>query len=207
MEEIIEVKKTCMEVLQEIEKKWKESEQYHNFCNNRTLRFLEDSITDILNNIITDKEKKDSFEVICEHKNGSLSNYINCSICIEYGDGNYTSFNIDEMLGNCSTVSIHHFNGNNVCKRERGEYEEPYLFEKYEQFVEFISSIEMFLYSITHYSNIFFSISSESPSCFAKYCEEKATLIDEFKNERNAHNIKYYSRRLNKNYDKGEGNN
>lgn len=207
MEVIIETKKTCVELLQGIEKRWKDSEQYHNFCNNRTLRFLEDSITEILDNIITNEELKKSIEVICEHRNGSLSNYINCSVCIEYLDGCYTSFNIDEMLGNCSTVSIHHFNGNNVCKRERGEYPEPYLFEKYEQFVEFMTAIEMFLYSITHYSNMFFSISSESPSSFGKYCEERATLIDEFKNERNGHNIKYYSKRLNENYGREEKNN
>ena len=126
------------------------------------------------------------------------SNYCACKISIvknyaitvsDYCDISSSHMSFDELLGNCSTISFHHFS-NVTSNYYKG------LFDTVEETELFIKAMKYFATYALNYSNLFFSISQESDSGLRYYCEKNCTEIYQLENKRNHHRITYYCEKL-----------
>ena len=103
------------------------------------------------------------------------------------------SFKMEELHSNCSSIGIHHFEGD--FAPNSNSYGRPPLFKDAETFKVFIVEMEE-LARIFGYSNILYTISNESDKVFAEYVKATATQIDSFTNKRSQRVISYYSKRI-----------
>lgn len=136
--------------------------------------------------------------------NNNLANYCSCTVYINRNKyikkeeqtysipfNNHATFALDELHGNCSSVSLHHFNSLTILP--------PYgaLFDNIKKEELFIKYIIQYLNTVIKYSNVFFTISVESSKALSNYCENNCEEVYKFKNRRNQHEIKYYCQLLN----------
>ena len=164
-----------------------------NFKNvKRNERFLEQSIKYMILKLSDDMINYVGMLPIveCTQIPDNNANYISCNISIEIGSYQW-GFKIQELMGNCSSVSIHYFTGNELI--DTG-YDHS-LFKKQETFNTFMLCLEDFIMNIIGYSAILYTITSESRRGFKEYCEDNLKEIESFTNKRNKHIVKYYLRK------------
>lgn len=190
--EVVEAELSVADIMATIKDDFKASGSDASFKCNKPLRFLERSLTHIIKSLLKNKERH--VDVECDYDSDSYSHFISTKVTLFVGSVQ-VNFYISEVLGNCSTVSIHHFKYGNLVTYD-DKYEESGVFETHEQFVKFMLCLETILGDLARYSNMFYTISRESDNSFQKYCFENAKQIDEFTSKRNSHKITYYSKRL-----------
>jgi hypothetical protein len=104
------------------------------------------------------------------------------------------SFKMEELHMNCSSIGIHHFDGN--FAPNAGMYgNQEAIFNSSDKFKLFLVEMEE-LARIFGYSNILYTVSNESNKDFKSYVEATATKIDSFTNKRSQRVINYYSKRI-----------
>lgn len=143
----------------------------------------------------------DELDICTERTNNGIVNYANCKLTIYHKPGSsdavytYKRFGdivamyIDEVLGNCSSVSIHHCKS--LCP---GHYNG--LFESKEEAMLFIKYIVQYLNRLVNFSAVLYTISSESEPALAEYCSKYAQEVYKVKNRRNSHEVTYYCETL-----------
>ena len=104
------------------------------------------------------------------------------------------SFKMEELHSNCSSIGIHHFDGNFTPNPSLYNNQQA-IFDSPDKFKLFIAEMEE-LARIFGYSNILYTISNESDKVFAEYVKATATQIDSFTNKRSQRVISYYSKRI-----------
>lgn len=125
------------------------------------------------------------------------SHYAACRLVISNKNGikktdrTYDTFDkastmrIEEVAKNCSTISIHHID-NLVSSYYKG------VLDSIEDGIIFLKAIVTYIKEVAYYSNILYTISSESTKVATEYCKRYATKVYEIKNKRNSHINTYY---------------
>jgi hypothetical protein len=106
----------------------------------------------------------------------------------------HMSFKMEELHSNCSSIGIHHFDGQIVPDNSMYSNNKP-AFDSIDKFKMFLVEIEE-LAEVFGYSNILYTTSNESIKCFREYVEATSTKIDSFTNKRSQRVINYYSKRI-----------
>lgn len=195
--ELQEVKERVYEtVLKECIENKNEVKLSNSFIGNRNMRYLEKYLTMALT-ALTDVA---NIEVFCASIPGG--HHVNCNVAIYYSKKTsttryYVIFNLQELFNNCSSAVIHHFSGSTlVDSSTEGFARYDALFNKQEDFDDFILFIEGLMKSVCGYTNMFYNPSNGSPVPFRNYCAKYCKELDKFINNRNGHEIIYYSKRL-----------
>lgn len=147
------------------------------------------------------------YRVIVKKNEGIARNYIACEINIyfyyskeQYNNSSYSTeitVELQELFNNCSSVVINRLRGNIIQYSSIGDNITIANDSKLFTFVKEYMNILEDICNILNYSVMFYSSSlHETPKTVNHYLENNWKVIKEFKNKRNSHTIRYYTKDL-----------